>query len=76
MSVLPSSVAVAAGALVSKVDPVAHTACYLLVTDGGVLEWVGDPGAATPFASMREAARMAVRLPAVQRAFGVPAQRH
>lgn len=73
MSVLPSPVA--AGAIVSKVDPVAHTACYLLVTDG-VLEWVGDPEAATPFASMREAARMAVRLPSGQRAFGVPAQRH
>ena len=69
MSVPPSPVA-----LVSRVDPVAHTACYLLVTDGGALEWVGDPGAATPFASMREAARMAVRLPSGQRAFGVPAE--
>ena len=76
MSVLPSPVAIAAGAVVSKVDPVAHDARYLLVTDGGAFEWVGDPGAATPFASMREAARMAVRLPSGQRAFGVPARRH
>ena len=76
MSVLPSPVAVAAGAIVSKVDPVAHAARYLLVTDGGGLEWIGDPEAATPFASMREAARMAVRLPSGQRAFGVPGRRH
>jgi hypothetical protein len=64
-----------AGAIVSKVDPIAHVDRYLHVTDGG-FEWVGDPEAATPFASMREAARMAVRLPSGQRAFGIPAQHH
>jgi hypothetical protein len=67
-----SSAATVAGALVSKVDPVAHTDRYLHVTDGGAFEWVGDPGAATPFASLREATRMASRLPSGQRAFSVP----
>jgi len=60
------------GALVSKVDPIAHTDRFLHLTDAGGREWVQDPEAATPFASMREAARMAVRLPAGDRAFGVP----
>jgi hypothetical protein len=65
-----------AGAIVSKVDPIAHADRFLYVTDGGAFEWVGDPEAATPFASMREANRMAVRLPSRQRAFGVPMRRH
>jgi hypothetical protein len=61
------------GALVSKVDPVAHADRFLHVIDAGGYEWVVDPDDATPFPSMREAARMAVRLPSSQRAFGVPA---
>jgi hypothetical protein len=61
-----------AGAIVSKIDPIAHVDRYLHVTEAGGFEWVVDPQAATPFASMREATRMAVRLPASQRAFGVP----
>jgi hypothetical protein len=74
----PSSFVAArpAGALVSKVDPIAHTDQFLHLTDAGGFEWVMDPDQATPFASMREATRMAIRLPAGQRAFGVPAQHH
>jgi hypothetical protein len=45
---------------------------YLLVNSTGAPVWVDDPEAATAFASMREAARMAMRLPAVLRAFGLP----
>jgi hypothetical protein len=60
------------GALVSKVDPIAHVDRYLQISETGGVDWVQDPDAATPFTSMREAARMAVRLPAEQRAFGVP----
>ncbi|MGZ3274855.1 MAG: hypothetical protein ACXU82_17625 [Caulobacteraceae bacterium] len=80
MSMMPSPSAFAgarlAGAVVSKVDPIAHADRYLRLTETGACEWVLDPDAATPFASMREAARMAVRLPAGQRAFGVPIQHH
>lgn len=64
------------GALVSKVDPIAHADRYLQITAAGRLEWVADPDAATPFPSMRDATRMAMRLPAGQRAFGIPAQHH
>lgn len=44
---------------------------YLLVTPAGKAIWVDDPEAATPFPSMREATRMAVRLPSSHRAFGL-----
>jgi hypothetical protein len=64
------------GAVVSRIDPIAHADRYLHVTDRGAFEWVADPDEATPFASMREATRMALRLPAGQRAFGVPVQHH
>jgi hypothetical protein len=64
------------GAVVSKVDPIAHADRYLHVMDGGGFEWVVDQGEATPFASMREATRMALRLPSSQRAFGVPVTHH
>jgi hypothetical protein len=42
------------------------------VNADGALQWVADPAKATAFASMREAARMALRLPAAVRAFGLP----
>ncbi|MFI4934969.1 MAG: hypothetical protein ACHP7N_10150 [Caulobacterales bacterium] len=45
---------------------------YLVLTPEGQALWTDDPEAATPFASMREAMRMAVRLPAAVRAFGLP----
>ena len=62
-----------AGALVSKVDPIAHADRYLHLIDAVGFEWVADPVQATPFASMRDAARAALRLPARERAFSVPA---
>ncbi len=45
---------------------------YLRLTPNGATAWVADPAMATAFDSMREAARMALRLPAVERAFGMP----
>ena len=45
---------------------------YLRLTPNGAKVWVADPAMATAFESMREAARMALRLPAVERAFGMP----
>lgn len=44
---------------------------YLLLTPAGRSIWVDDPETATAFTSMREAARMAARLPANFRAFGL-----
>ena len=80
MSMIESSARFAnarpSGALVARVDPVAHADRYLHLTEAGGFEWVLDPQAATPFASMREATRMAMRVPAQQRAFGVPRELH
>lgn len=45
---------------------------YLFVTPLGQTVWVDDPEAATAFASMREATRAAMRLPATLRAYGLP----
>jgi hypothetical protein len=45
---------------------------YLLITPAGSPTWVDDPQEATPFASMREATRMAMRLPSTLRAYGLP----
>lgn len=62
-----------APALVSKAAPAADAPeRYLLVTPRGETVWVDDPETATAFVSMREAARMALRLPAALRAFGLP----
>jgi hypothetical protein len=57
-------------AVVSKGDG----AQYLRVTEDGRNVWVADPASATPFGSMREATRMAIRLPSGLRAFGMPLQ--
>lgn len=47
---------------------------YLQVAAAGRLPvWVTDPESATAFVSLREAMRVALRLPAHHRAFGVPA---
>ncbi len=59
-------------AIVAKNDLARHAEQYLLVTPAGASTWVDDPGAATPFSSMREATRMAMRLPSSQRAYGLP----
>ncbi len=45
---------------------------YLRLEPGDASVWVRDPAMATPFGSMREAARMALRLPSGERAFGMP----
>jgi len=47
-------------------------ACYLQLGPGGAQQWVTDAAAATPFGSMREATRAALRLPARLRAFSLP----
>lgn len=64
--------AIAHPAVVARTDPAAHAERYLLVTPAGPSLWVDDPEAATAFASMREATRMAMRLPAFHRAYGLP----
>lgn len=65
----------AAQALVVRPNPSADQAVadrYLLITPAGAANWIEDPARATTFASMREAARVALRLPARLRAFGLP----
>jgi hypothetical protein len=57
-------------AVVSKAGP--DGAAYLRMGADGAAAWVADPSFATPFGSMKEAARMALRLPAAMRAFGMP----
>ncbi len=49
-----------------------EAACYLVLTADGQPTWTHDPQCATAFISMREAARMAFRLPANLRAYGLP----
>jgi hypothetical protein len=66
------SFATAALALVSRATGAAMFGDrYLVVAENGRYEWTNDPSKATAFASMREAARMALRLPATLRAFGL-----
>jgi hypothetical protein len=59
-------------ALVAKTDLEKDAESYLLVMPAGRAIWVEDPVNATAFASMREATRMATRLPAALRAYGLP----
>lgn len=47
-------------------------AAYLVLAATGAADWTSDPAAATPFASMREATRAAMRLPAALKAYGLP----
>lgn len=70
---LPPPTGHVGAALVTKaaVDP-QRSNRYLLVTPEGRFAWVDDPDLATAFASMREATRMAMRLPSTERAFGLP----
>jgi hypothetical protein len=44
---------------------------FLKLSADGQLDWVADPSGATPFESVREATRRALRLPAKLRAFGL-----
>jgi hypothetical protein len=57
-------------ALVSRSD--GRDAAYLMLSDAGAADWTRDPAAATAFASMREATRAALRLPASLKAYGLP----
>jgi len=59
-------------ALVARTNLDADAEHYLLVTPAGRTVWVEDPQTATSFTSMREATRMAMRLPSGLRAFGLP----
>ena len=69
MSMLPSTVA----AIVARpVTSAAEPDCYLRLDDRGQPSWTRDPADATPFDSMREAARAAFRLPASLRAYSLP----
>jgi len=45
---------------------------FLFINPRGAPEWTSDPAAAMTFESMREAMRMAMRLPASVRAFSLP----
>ena len=63
----PMAAVVAQAALAGRMEE-----RYLLLTEAGEPVWVADPQIATPFASMREATRMAMRLPARDRAFSMP----
>lgn len=49
----------------------ADKARYLLIPSDAAPRWVSDPEQATAFVSMREATRMALRLPATLRPFGM-----
>ncbi|WP_296600657.1 hypothetical protein [Phenylobacterium sp.] len=66
------AVAPVSPALVARTDTAAHAERYLLVMPAGGTQWVTNAADATPFASMREATRMAMRLPARDRAYGLP----
>ena len=57
---------------VARTDPTRDAERYLLVMPAGRAIWVEEPEFATAFASMREATRVATRLPAWQRAYGLP----
>jgi hypothetical protein len=56
---------------VAKADT-AHRESFLKLIESGQPVWISDPCEATAFASMREAMRMAMRLPGGLRAYGVP----
>lgn len=58
-------------AIVAKTD-FAHHEAFLKLGGAGEPIWTSDPDEATAFASMREAMRMAMRLPGGLRAYGLP----
>jgi hypothetical protein len=68
---LMQSTSAGRGAVVSKSDP-GRPSEYLRLGEAGAMSWVQDPTAATPFPSLRDATRVALRLPAKLRAFGLP----
>jgi len=44
---------------------------FLAISPSGEHDWVQDPSRATPFPSVREATRLALRLPSRFRAYGL-----
>jgi hypothetical protein len=68
---MTAALAATTPAIVAKTD-YAHRDSYLRLTPAGQAVWTDDPASATPFASMKEAFRMASRLPASLRAFSLP----
>jgi len=67
---LQSTAARPYAAVVSK--SIGDSAEYLRLDAQGAPVWVRDPSFATPFPSMKDAARAALRLPSALRAFGLP----
>ncbi len=60
-------------AVVARIaDYAADGPAYLHLAADGAVEWVARQCDATPFISMREATRLATRLPSALRAFGLP----
>ncbi len=64
----PSRAAVVSKPELGKADP----SQYLQLGQDGRSAWVTDPLTATVFPSMRDAMRMALRLPSGLRAYGLP----
>jgi hypothetical protein len=58
-------------AVVSRATGAAAFGDRYLVVANGRYDWTADPRLATTFESMREAARMALKLPSTLRAFGL-----
>jgi hypothetical protein len=63
----PPHTAVVSRPSLRETDP----AVYLMLSPHGQADWTNDPSTATAFASMREATRMAMRLPSSLRAFSL-----
>jgi len=59
-------------AIVARTNLGGDRPSYLQWPAVGQPHWVTDPASATTFPSMREATRMATRLPSGLRAFGLP----
>ena len=60
-------------ALVTRASPYGDFT-YLKLSAEGAVTWTQDPQEAEVFEDMREATRMAFRLPAACKAFGMPAE--
>jgi len=71
MSTPDETVRSPASAIVARPASGSGPAGYLQLADDGRASWTGDPAHATAFASMREAARAAFRLPAALRAYSL-----
>ena len=59
-------------AIVCRTNEADHVDRYLVLRADGVLAWTDDVEAATPFETLREATRTALRLPSALKAYGLP----